>query len=73
MPADTDIKMTGRVIDLLPGAKFRVELDTKGKEVITAHLSGKMRTHSIKIVLGDAVELAMSEYDLSKGRVIRRL
>lgn len=72
MPADTDIEETGVVVDVHPGSKFRVKLNIPGSPVIYAHLSGKMRTNSIKIVLGDRVRIAMSPYDLSKGRIIRR-
>ena len=71
MPADTDIEATGVVIDVLPGGKFKVKLDTG--QTIEAHLSGKMRTFSIKIVLADRVTLALSMYDLARGRITRRL
>lgn len=70
MPADTDIEAFGTVTEVLPGSKFRVTLTNKN--VVFAHLSGRMRTHSIKIVLGDKVKLAMSPYDLSKARITRR-
>lgn len=72
MPADTDINAEGVVVDVLPGGKFWVELDESGSRVL-AHLSGRMRTHSIKIVLGDRVQLALGVYDLTKGRITRRL
>ena len=72
MPADTDIQAEGTVTDVLPGGKFWVELSTNKAKVL-AHLSGRMRTFSIKVVLGDRVQLAMSPYDLTKARITRRL
>ena len=71
MPADTDIEAEGTVTDVLPGGKFKVRLDN-GAEIL-AHLAGKMRMFSIKVVLGDRVKVAMSPYDLTKGRLTRRL
>ncbi len=70
MPADTDVEASGRVVDVLPSSKFKVKLDN-GSDII-AYLSGKMRTFSIRIVLGDRVDVAMSPYDLTKGRITRR-
>ena len=70
MPADTDIEAYGTVTEVLPSSKFRVTLDNGA--VVFAHLSGRMRTFSIKIVMGDKVKLAMSPYDLTKARIIRR-
>ena len=64
------IKMQGEVIDVLPNAMFRVKLETDN--LILGHISGKMRQNDIKILLGDTVELEMSPYDLSKGRIVRR-
>ena len=66
-----DIKREGRVIEALPNAFFKVVLDD-GKEV-TGFLSGKMRLNRIKILPGDKVTLEMTEYDLSKGRIVYRL
>lgn len=70
MPADTDVEASGSVIDLLPGGKFKVRLENDSD--IIAHLSGRMRVNSIKIVAGDRVQIAMSPYDLTKGRITRR-
>jgi translation initiation factor IF-1 len=70
MPADTDVIDEGRVIDVLPG-KFKVE--TSVGAIVLAHLSGKMRQNSIRVVLGDRVKIAMSPYDLTKGRILERL
>ncbi len=64
------IKMDGLVIEALPGTQFRVKLDN-GHEVL-AYLSGKMRRHYIRILLGDRVSLEMSPYDLTRGRITFR-
>lgn len=65
------IKQQGIVLETLPNALFRVKLENE--HVILAHLSGKMRINFIKIIAGDRVELEMSPYDLSKGRICKRL
>ncbi len=64
------IKMEGTVIEALPGTQFRVVLDN-GHEVL-AYLSGKMRKYYIRILLGDHVQVEMSPYDLSRGRITYR-
>ncbi|TSC92542.1 MAG: translation initiation factor IF-1 [Candidatus Berkelbacteria bacterium Licking1014_7] len=71
MPQEDKIKFQGRVIEALPDVRFRVELES-GQEII-AYLAGKMRLHYIKLVEGDSVLVEMSPYDLTKGRIIRRL
>ena len=63
-------KVDGVVIEALPGTQFRVKLDN-GHEVL-AYLSGKMRKHYIRILLGDRVALEMSPYDMSRGRITFR-
>lgn len=65
------IKMTGKVVETLPSAQFRVELENS--HIIIAHVSGKMRKHYIKLVPGDTVEVEMTPYDLTKGRITFRL
>jgi translation initiation factor IF-1 len=65
------IILRGKVVEALPSTSFRVELET-GHEVLS-HLSGKMRMHYIKIVPGDTVEVEFSPYNLSLGRIIKRL
>lgn len=72
MPSDTDVIAEGEVIDIKPSI-FVVRLDGKGEQRVIAHLSGKMRKFSIKVVLGDRVQLALSPYDLARGRILRRL
>ena len=62
--------MEGTVLEPLPNAMFKVELEN-GHEVL-AHISGKMRMHYIKLLPGDKVKLEMSPYDLSKGRITFR-
>ena len=62
--------MEGKVVDVLSNAKFRVTLESGAK--VVGHVSGKMRQNDIKILLGDAVEIEFSPYDLSKGRITRR-
>lgn len=65
------IVIEGKITKALPGTEFLVELENK--HVITAYLCGKMRMHYIKIIPGDRVKMEISSYDLSKGRIIRRL
>jgi translation initiation factor IF-1 len=65
------ISMEGRVQEILPNTMFRVLLDDVNTEVI-AYLSGKMRTHNIKVLLGDRVAMEFSPYDLTRGRITRR-
>ncbi|MBN1788665.1 MAG: translation initiation factor IF-1 [Sedimentisphaerales bacterium] len=64
------IKVEGKVLETLPNAMFRVELENG--HIITAHVSGKMRMHFIRILAGDIVTVEMSPYDLSKGRIVLR-
>ncbi len=64
------IKVVGKVLEVLPNAMFRVELENGHK--VLAHVSGKMRMHFIRILKGDMVSLELSPYDLTKGRIIRR-
>ena len=67
MAKQTAIERDGTIIEALSNAMFRVELDNG--HVITAHISGKMRMHYIKILPGDKVKVEMTPYDLSKGRI----
>ena len=64
------IEAQGKVIDLIKGGFFKVELE--GGHIILAHLSGKMRKHYIRIVPGDSVKVELSPYDLNKGRIVFR-
>ena len=64
------IKVEAKVVDALPNAVFKVELD--GGHQIMAHVSGKMRMHFIRILPGDTVTVEMSPYDLTRGRIVMR-
>ena len=68
MSKDNVIEAQGKVIDLIPGGKFKVELE--GGHEVVAHVSGKMRMNNIRILPGDTVVLAMSPYDLTQGRIV---
>ena len=70
MAKDDVIKMNGTVEECLPNAMFRVVLENNHK--IIATLSGKMRQHNIRILLGDSVDIEMSTYDLTRGRIVYR-
>ena len=70
MAKEAAIEQDGTIVESLSNAMFRVELEN-GHE-ITAHISGKMRMHYIKMLPGDKVKGAMSPYDLSKGRIVFR-
>lgn len=64
------IQLTGTVVEALPSAQFRVELEN-GHQII-AHVAGKMRKHYIKLVAGDSVTVELTPYDLTKGRITYR-
>ena len=71
MAKEDQIEMEGKVIDTLPNTMFRVELENG--HVVTAHISGKMRKHYIRILTGDSVKVEMTPYDLTKGRITLRM
>jgi len=70
MAKDDVIEVEGTVVESLPNAIFKVELENG--HVVTAHISGKLRMHYIKILPGDKVKLELSTYDLTKGRIVWR-
>ena len=70
MPKKDAIRLQAKVIDALPNAMFKVQLEN-GHEVL-AHVSGKMRMHFIRILPGDTVMVEMSPYDLNRGRIVLR-
>ena len=70
MAKQKGIPVEGTVVEALPNAMFRVELENK--HVILAHVSGKMRMHFIRILPGDRVAVELSPYDLSRGRITYR-
>jgi len=70
MAKEEPIKVQGTVIETLPNAMFKVELENQHQ--ILAHISGKMRMHFIKILPGDSVTVELSPYDLTRGRITYR-
>lgn len=71
MAKEESIEFKGKVLELLPNATFRVQLENK--HIIIAYTSGKMRKNRIKVLIGDDVVVEMTPYDLTKGRVTLRL
>ena len=71
MPKEDAIEVQGTVVETLPNAMFRVELENGHK--VLAHISGKMRMHFIKILPGDKVQVELSPYDLTRGRITYRM
>ena len=65
------LNVEGTVLQVLPGTMFRVELPNK--QLVLAHIAGKMRKRFIRMVVGDHVKMEMSPYDLSKARIVYRL
>lgn len=70
MAKEEAIQMEGKVIETLPNTMFRVELENG--HIVTAHISGKMRKHYIRIMTGDVVTVELTPYDLEKGRIVYR-
>jgi translation initiation factor IF-1 len=70
MAKEEAIRVEGQVIETLPNAMFKVELENKHQ--VLAHISGKMRMHFIKILPGDRVTVELSPYDLTRGRIVYR-
>lgn len=71
MAKEEGIEVEGKILEALPNAMFRVQLDNGHK--ILAHISGKMRMNFIKILPGDKVKVQLSPYDLSRGRITFRI
>lgn len=71
MAKEEGFKLDGLVVEILPNAMFRIKIDTLDQSIIGV-ISGKMRQHNIKILLGDRVEVEFSPYDVSRGRITRR-
>jgi translation initiation factor IF-1 len=65
------IELEGRILTVLPGTMFRVELDNKHQ--VLAHISGKLRKRFVRLTVGDRVKMEMSPYDLNKARIVYRL
>ncbi|HEX5637821.1 MAG: translation initiation factor IF-1 [Gammaproteobacteria bacterium] len=70
MSKEDSLQMDGTVIDTLPNTMFRVQLENG--HIVTAHISGKMRKHYIRIMTGDKVTVELTPYDLEKGRITYR-
>jgi len=70
LPKQEGVTVEGTVVEALPNAMFRVELENK--HTVLAHISGKMRMHFIKILPGDKVTVELSPYDLTRGRITYR-
>ena len=70
MAKENTIEVEGKVLEVLPGGKFRVELENK--HTIEAHVSGKIRMNYIRILPGDKVTVELSPYDLTRGRITYR-
>jgi len=70
MPKEDSIEMDGIIVDSLPNTVFRVKLENG--HLVTAHICGKMRKNYIRLLTGDAVTVALTPYDLSKGRITYR-
>jgi len=64
------LSFKGKVLDLLPNAMFRVQLENK--HIVTAHAAGKLRKNRIRVLQGDSVTVEMTPYDLTKGRITFR-
>jgi len=71
LPKEEHIGVTGLVVDTLPGTKFKVQIDNT-ETIITCTISGKLRMNSIQITEGDSVEVEISPYDLTAGRILWR-
>jgi translation initiation factor IF-1 len=71
MPTETQIVTEGKIVSVLPGTMFRVELENR--HIVLAHISGKMRKRFIRLTVGDRVKVEMSPYDLDKARIVYRL
>jgi len=71
MPTETAIETEGKIVQVLAGTMFRVEL--ANKHLVLAHISGKMRKRFIRLTTGDRVKLEISPYDLDKARIVYRL
>ncbi len=70
MAKEDVLTIEGKITEVLPNATYRVQIENGN--IILAYISGKMRQHNIKVLLGDEVKMEMSPYDLSKGRIVFR-
>jgi translation initiation factor IF-1 len=70
MAKEDIIRLEGEVVEVLPNATFRIKLENN--HVVLGYASGKMRQNDIKVILGDKVEIEITPYDLTRGRIVRR-
>ena len=73
MANQVSIEVEGKIVTVLPGTMFRVELPNTNGHQVLAHISGKLRKNFIKITVGDTVKMEMSPYDLDRARIVYRL
>lgn len=71
MAKEEALKFEGEIVEMLPNATFRVQLDGTST-IVLGMISGRMRQFNIKVMLGDRVEIEFSPYDLARGRIVRR-
>lgn len=71
-PKDNMVKLNGTVIKAYSAVDFDVELNNENKTIIRAYVSGKMKVNHIRIIVGDEVDVELSPYDLTKGRIVQR-
>jgi len=67
---DSMMRVEGEIVDVLPNATFKVKLENN--VTILAYLAGKLRQHEIRVLLGDRVDVDISAYDVTRGRIVRR-
>ena len=72
MAKDELLQLTGRVEEVLPNSTFRVKVDNM-EQIVLCYIGGRLKQNKIKIILGDAVKIEMSPYDLTKGRITYRM
>lgn len=71
MAKEEGLKMDGVIVDVLPNTMFRVAINEG--DIVIGYISGRMRKNEIRILLGDTVEMEFDPYDLTKGRIVKRL
>jgi translation initiation factor IF-1 len=71
MTKNDSIEITGKVVEVLPDSKYRVELESG--HLVLGYLSGRMKQNRIQVIIGDSVLVELTPYDLTRGRVVRRL
>jgi translation initiation factor IF-1 len=71
MPKEESIQCTGKVVEILPGGSFKVELDQQNQHQIRAYSAGKIKKNRIRVLKGDKVTVEMTLYDLNSGRIVQ--